>query len=239
MQGGGGGAWVRSVGNAQPQCSSPSAAAGGGGECCRNKPRRTRPTDAGVRVHSEAARRQTPQEVLTSFPSVGHHCFRVAVILSPYLRLLGGRVVDRSPPQPRCSPAPSASPPPPDSPLRAFCPWSSGLAAPPPAAVVVGVWVKWRRKPRSVTYPLTISVWPAAPLAPAAIFPACEGWADRSGPRAPGCRWPGLVEERVLGCAWEKLVVTDVCRCWRWRRSAWGMWGCRNRRLFYSLGARD
>lgn len=38
-----------------------SAAAGGGGERCKNKPRGTRPTDAGVRVHSEAARLQTPQ----------------------------------------------------------------------------------------------------------------------------------------------------------------------------------
>lgn len=38
-----------------------SAPAGGGGERCRNKPRRTTQTDAGVRVLSEAARLQTPQ----------------------------------------------------------------------------------------------------------------------------------------------------------------------------------
>lgn len=59
------------------------------------------------------------REVLTSFPSVGHHCFRVAVILSPYLGDFSAVVSLTAPhPQPRCGPARLPPSPPPSTTLE-------------------------------------------------------------------------------------------------------------------------
>lgn len=72
---------------------------------------------------------------MTSFPSAGRQCFRVAVILIPYLGdFLEAKLL--SAPHPPtlllCGPARL----PVSWPFQAFCPRSPGLAAPSLAAVV-------------------------------------------------------------------------------------------------------
>lgn len=133
------------------------------------------------------------REDLTSFPSVGHHCFRVAVILSLYLGDFLAVVSLTAPhPQPRCSPARLPPSPPP----------STTLDSPPGLLSLVdrARRATARRRRREVgemtqkapfrppTYPLTISVRPAAPLRLPPFFPPARVGRSLFGPRAPGCR---------------------------------------------------
>lgn len=118
-------------------------------------------------------------------------------------------------------PLPSTSP---DSPSGFFVPGLAGSPRhrPPPSSSGGG-WNDAESPVPPPTYPLTICAAGCSLRLPP--FPPARVGRSLFGPRAPGCRWPGLVRNVSGGCAWEKLVVTDVCRCWRWETQCVGGWG--------------
>ena len=133
------------------------------------------------------------REVLTSLPSVGQHCFRVAVLLSPYLGdFLAVATLTAPHPHPRCGPA-RLPPSPPPSPTLESPPGLLSLLDRARRATAR----RRRRKVGEMTQkalfrpPPThspVSVRPASPLRLPPFFPPARVGRSRFGPRAPGCR---------------------------------------------------